>query len=48
MSEQTFRQLTALLDSHQARYRVVEHSSAGKSEEVAKFEEQKSGKGRKP
>ncbi|HGO5854454.1 TPA: YbaK/prolyl-tRNA synthetase associated domain-containing protein [Mannheimia haemolytica] len=37
MSEQTFRQLTALLDSHQARYRVVEHSSAGKSEEVAKI-----------
>ncbi|WHP46274.1 YbaK/prolyl-tRNA synthetase associated domain-containing protein [Mannheimia bovis] len=37
MSEQTFQQLTALLDSHQARYRIVEHSSAGKSEEVAKI-----------
>lgn len=47
MSEQTFRQLTALLDSHQARYRVVEHSSAGKSEEVAKIRGTEIGQGAK-
>lgn len=48
MSEQTFEKLTALLDQHQARYRVVEHPSAGKSEKLPKFEEQRSGKGQKP
>ncbi|MFA9487887.1 MULTISPECIES: YbaK/prolyl-tRNA synthetase associated domain-containing protein [unclassified Mannheimia] len=47
MSEQTFQQLTALLDSHQARYRVVEHSSAGKSEEVAKIRGTELGQGAK-
>lgn len=47
MSEQTFRQLTALLDSHQACYRVVEHSSAGKSEEVAKIRGTEIGQGAK-
>lgn len=47
MSEQTFQQLTALLDSHQARYRVVEHSSAGKSEEVAKIRGTELGQGSK-
>ncbi|STY62833.1 YbaK/prolyl-tRNA synthetase associated domain-containing protein [Mannheimia haemolytica] len=47
MSEQTFRQLTALLDSHQARYRVVEHPSAGKSEEVAKIRGTEIGQGAK-
>ena len=36
MSVKTFEKLTALLDKHQARYRVVEHPTAGKSEEVAK------------
>lgn len=48
MSEQTFHQLTALLDSHRARYRVVGHPSAGNRKKWQKFEEQKSGKGRKP
>ncbi|MEG9499045.1 YbaK/prolyl-tRNA synthetase associated domain-containing protein [Mannheimia indoligenes] len=47
MSEQTFQQLTALLDSYQARYRVVEHSSAGKSEEVAKIRGTEIGQGAK-
>ncbi|QLD32768.1 YbaK/prolyl-tRNA synthetase associated domain-containing protein [Mannheimia varigena] len=47
MSEQTFQQLTALLDSHQARYRIVEHSSAGKSEEVAKIRGTELGQGAK-
>lgn len=47
MSEQTFQQLTALLDSHQARYRIVEHSSAGKSEEVAKIRGTEIGQGAK-
>ena len=37
MSVKTFEKLTALLDEHQARYRVVEHPTAGKSEEVAKI-----------
>lgn len=37
MSAQTFQKLTALLDEQKARYRVVEHPSAGKSEEVAKI-----------
>ncbi|AHG73630.1 YbaK/prolyl-tRNA synthetase-associated domain protein [Mannheimia sp. USDA-ARS-USMARC-1261] len=47
MSEQTFQQITALLDSHQARYRIVEHSSAGKSEEVAKIRGTEIGQGAK-
>ena len=37
MSVKTFEKLTALLDEHQARYRLVEHPTAGKSEEVAKI-----------
>ncbi|VEB26531.1 YbaK/prolyl-tRNA synthetase associated domain-containing protein [Actinobacillus lignieresii] len=48
MSEKTFENLTALLDQYQARYRVVRHVSAGKSEEVAKIRVRKSGKGQKP
>ncbi|AGQ39689.1 TPA: YbaK/prolyl-tRNA synthetase associated domain-containing protein [Mannheimia haemolytica] len=47
MSEQTFHQITALLDSHRARYRVVEHPSAGKSEEVAKIRGTEIGQGAK-
>lgn len=31
----TFDKLTALLDSHQARYQVMEHAPTGKCEEVA-------------
>ena len=29
MSVKTFEKLTALLDEHQARYRMVEHPTAG-------------------
>lgn len=47
MSEQTFEKLTALLDQHQARYQVVEHPSAGKSEEVAKIRGTAIGQGAK-
>ena len=47
MSEKTFVKLTALLDEHQARYRVVEHPSAGKSEEVAKVRGTELGQGAK-
>lgn len=36
MSSVIFNQLTALLDSENARYRVIEHATAGRSEEVAK------------
>lgn len=35
MSSATFNRLTALLDQQQARYRLVEHPKAGKSEQVA-------------
>ena len=31
----TFEKLTALLDSHQAHYKVMEHKATGKCEEVA-------------
>ena len=37
MSAQTFEKLIALLEAQHARYRVVEHPTAGKSEEVAKI-----------
>lgn len=47
MSEQTFQKLTALLDEQKARYRVVEHPSAGKSEEVAKIRGTELGQGAK-
>ena len=47
MSEKTFEKLTALLDQNQARYRVVEHSSAGKSEDVAKIRGTQIGQGAK-
>ncbi len=47
MSEKTFEKLTALLREHQARFRVVEHPSAGKSEEVAKMRGTKIGQGAK-
>lgn len=47
MSEQTFTQLIKLLDKHQAQYRVVEHPSAGKSEEVAQIRGTALGQGAK-
>lgn len=47
MSEQTFTQLIELLDKHQAQYRVVEHPSAGKSEEVAQIRGTALGQGAK-
>lgn len=31
----TFEKLTALLNRHQARYRIVEHEATGKCAEVA-------------
>ncbi|WP_314721050.1 YbaK/prolyl-tRNA synthetase associated domain-containing protein [Haemophilus pittmaniae] len=37
MSAQTFEKLIALLEAQHARYRVVDHPTAGKSEEVAKI-----------
>ncbi|WP_353243274.1 YbaK/prolyl-tRNA synthetase associated domain-containing protein [Providencia sp.] len=42
-----FRQLTQLLDENQAKYRVMEHSTAGKSEEVAKIRGTQLGQGAK-
>ncbi|MBK5073686.1 YbaK/prolyl-tRNA synthetase associated domain-containing protein [Budviciaceae bacterium CWB-B4] len=36
VSSVIFNQLIALLDGGQARYRVIEHASAGRSEEAAK------------
>ncbi|EFE21228.1 YbaK/proline--tRNA ligase associated domain protein [Edwardsiella tarda ATCC 23685] len=47
VSQATFERLQALLDSHAARYRVVEHPSAGKSEEVAKIRGTQLGQGAK-
>lgn len=35
MSEHTLNRLISLLDSHGARYRLIEHPAAGKSEAVA-------------
>lgn len=36
MSAPIFEQLITLLDSNSARYRVIEHESAGRSADVAK------------
>ena len=47
MSEKTFEQLTSLLRENQARFRVVEHPTAGKSEEVAKIRGTELGQGAK-
>ena len=47
MSVKTFEKLTAFLDKHQAHYRVVEHPTAGKSEEVAKIRGTELGQGAK-
>lgn len=47
VSTATFSRLTSLLDQHQARYRVVEHPKAGKSEEVAKIRGTQLGQGAK-
>ena len=47
MSEKTFAKLTALLDQHNSTYRVVEHPSAGKSEDVAKVRGTELGQGAK-
>lgn len=47
MSLETQQKLTALLDVNHARYRVVEHASAGKSEEVAKMRGTELGQGAK-
>lgn len=47
MSAQTFQQLCCLLDENQASYRVIEHPSAGKSEEVAKIRGTEIGQGAK-
>lgn len=42
-----FMQLTQLLDKNSARYRVMEHPTAGKSEEVAKIRGTQLGQGAK-
>lgn len=48
MSENSiFMQLTQLLDKNNAKYRVMEHSTAGKSEEVAKIRGTQLGQGAK-
>ncbi|WON76122.1 YbaK/prolyl-tRNA synthetase associated domain-containing protein [Serratia sp. UGAL515B_01] len=47
MSCATFARLTALLDEKQARYRVVEHSKAGKSQDVATIRGTQLGQGAK-
>lgn len=47
MSAETFTRLTELLDAHQARYRVMEHASAGRSEEVAQLRGTQLGQGAK-
>lgn len=47
MSEQTFKQVVELLSQQQARYRVVEHLSAGKSADVAKIRGTEIGQGAK-
>ncbi|KGQ70555.1 hypothetical protein A1D23_01830 [Chelonobacter oris] len=47
MSQQTFEKILDLLKQHQARYRVVEHTAAGKSEEVAKIRATEIGQGAK-
>ena len=47
MSEKIFEKLTALLRENQARFRVVEHPTAGKSEDVAKIRSTELGQGAK-
>lgn len=48
MSENViFKQLTQLLDDNGAKYRVMEHATAGKSEEVAKIRGTQLGQGAK-
>lgn len=47
MSAQTFEKLITLLEAQHARYRVVEHPTAGKSEEVAKIRGTALGQGAK-
>ncbi len=49
MSDMTpiFEKLTARLDEHNARYRVVHHASAGKTEEVARVRGTHHGQGAK-
>jgi Ala-tRNA(Pro) deacylase len=47
MSAATFTRLITLLDEHQARYRVMEHASAGRSEEVAQLRGTHLGQGAK-
>ena len=42
-----FEKLTARLDEHNARYRVVHHASAGKTEEVARVRGTQPGQGAK-
>lgn len=42
-----FERLTALLDTHNARYRVMEHATGGRSEEVAKIRGTQLGQGAK-
>jgi Ala-tRNA(Pro) deacylase len=43
----TFTRLTSLLDQQRARYRIVEHPMAGKSEDVAKIRGTQLGQGAK-
>ncbi|MBG6027083.1 YbaK/prolyl-tRNA synthetase associated domain-containing protein [Proteus mirabilis] len=47
MSLTIFEQLTALLDKNHATYRVMEHPTAGRSEEVAKIRGTQLGQGAK-
>lgn len=47
MSLTIFEQLTTLLNHHHARYRVMEHPTAGRSEEVAKIRGTQLGQGAK-
>lgn len=47
MINPVFEKLTAWLDENHARYRVVEHASAGKTEEVAKARGTHHGQGAK-
>ncbi|MEQ1961794.1 YbaK/prolyl-tRNA synthetase associated domain-containing protein [Xenorhabdus khoisanae] len=42
-----FERLTALLDTHNARYRVMEHATGGRSEEVANIRGTQLGQGAK-
>ncbi|AKH64520.1 MULTISPECIES: YbaK/prolyl-tRNA synthetase associated domain-containing protein [Photorhabdus] len=46
-SNEIFNRLTVLLDDNHARYRVIKHSTAGRSEEVAKIRGTQLGQGAK-